>query len=77
MKDKMIEPVNLSPDISVAELLHQWPAAIPVFLRHRMGCVGCSMAAFEILSDALHIYNLPEPEFLLEIIEEIQSKHSM
>jgi hybrid cluster-associated redox disulfide protein len=51
----------------VADLLATWPQTTPVFLRHKMNCVGCSMAAFESLGDALHIYNLPQEPFLAEI----------
>ncbi len=48
----------LSPRSSVAELLARWPQVIPVFLRHHMSCVGCSMAAFETLEDAARIYGI-------------------
>jgi hybrid cluster-associated redox disulfide protein len=51
----------------VADLLIEWPQTIPIFLRHRMNCVGCSMAAFETLGDALHIYGLPQAPFLAEV----------
>jgi len=58
---------TVSPDMIVADILSTWPGAIPVFLKHQMSCVGCSMAAFETLADALHIYNLPVDDFLTEI----------
>jgi hybrid cluster-associated redox disulfide protein len=51
----------------VADLLATWPQATPIFLRHKMNCVGCSMAAFETLGDALHIYGLPQEPFLAEV----------
>ena len=53
--------------MSVARLLDRWPEAIPVFLEHRMACVGCSMAKFETLEDAALIYGLNPKEFLSEI----------
>jgi hybrid cluster-associated redox disulfide protein len=51
----------------VADLLATWPQATPVFLRYKMNCVGCSMAAFETLGDALHIYGLDQEVFLAEV----------
>ena len=62
-----------TPDLNtnVAELLEHWPQAIPVFLRHRMACVGCSMAAFETLGGAAKIYNLPAEDFLSELLQSI------
>ncbi len=57
----------LSPRSSVAELLARWPQVIPVFLRHHMSCVGCSMAAFETLEDAARIYGIRYDVFSNEI----------
>lgn len=63
---------RFSPQISVAELLGAWPQAIPVFLRYRLDCVGCSMAAFETLADVIAIYRLPAERFLTDLERSIQ-----
>ena len=61
--------------MSVADLLANYPEAIPVFLTNRMSCVGCSMAAFETLADAARIYDLSMEQFRLELQNSItQSK---
>jgi hybrid cluster-associated redox disulfide protein len=57
----------LGPTAIVAEVLAQWPQTIPVFVRHRMGCVGCSMARFETLADSACIYGLSISQFLDEL----------
>ena len=51
----------------VADVLARWPQVIPVFLKYKMKCVGCSMAAFEVLTDALRIYGIPADQFLDEV----------
>jgi len=48
----------------VADILYQWPQTIPIFLKYKMKCVGCSMSAFEILADALRIHGIPTDQFL-------------
>ena len=53
----------------VASLLAEIPQAVAVFLHYGMACVGCSMAKFETLQDAAHIYGL-DPACLLNEIEE-------
>jgi hybrid cluster-associated redox disulfide protein len=53
--------------MTVSDLFEEWPQAIPVFIRHRMGCVGCSMSCFETLHDAAVIYGLSPENFLNEI----------
>lgn len=58
---------SLSKTLTVAELLKQYPQAVPVFLQHRMSCVGCSMSLFETLQDAAAIYHVPFDSFILEL----------
>ena len=57
----------ISPDQIVQEVMDRWPQTIMVFLEHRMNCVGCSMAAFEVLREALDIYHLPVAPFVEEL----------
>jgi hybrid cluster-associated redox disulfide protein len=51
----------------VQDIMIRWPQTIPVFLGHRMNCVGCNMAAFEVLEDALDIYCLPVEPFMEQL----------
>lgn len=69
---------KISADSIIAHLLQDWPQATPVFLKHKMNCVGCSLAAFDTLGDALGIYGLPLEPFLAELRRAAQrtaSKH--
>ena len=59
---------------TVAEVLERWPQTIPVFLRHKMACVGCAMAPFETLAEVAVIYRLDVSRFLEELQARIQSK---
>ncbi|NMB87440.1 MAG: DUF1858 domain-containing protein [Chloroflexi bacterium] len=54
-------------DMNVAETLARWPEVIPVFIRHRMACVGCNLSAFETLGDAARTYGLQPEAFLEEV----------
>jgi hybrid cluster-associated redox disulfide protein len=55
------------PQMRVAELLDQHPECIPVFLRHHMICVGCGLAPFDTLEDAMRNYGLLMEGFLEEL----------
>lgn len=63
----MVQADPFSPQISIADMLENWPQVIPIFIRYRLDCVGCSMAAFETLSDVIAIYDLPAEMFLSEL----------
>lgn len=58
---------QLAPSLTVSQVLERWPQMIPVFVRHRMTCVGCTMAPFETLADVTAIYGLDLDGFLSEL----------
>jgi hybrid cluster-associated redox disulfide protein len=58
---------QLEPGLTVAEVLTRWPQAIPVFLRHRMACIGCAITPFETLAEVATIYKLDLDCFLREL----------
>jgi hybrid cluster-associated redox disulfide protein len=58
---------TINPKTSVADLLARNPQVIPVFIKHHMSCVGCSMSAFETLEDAARIYAVPLDVFMSEL----------
>jgi hybrid cluster-associated redox disulfide protein len=58
--------------MSITEILDRWPEVIPVFLSHKMACVGCSLADFMTLEDALDIYHLNKEQFIEEFHKTIQ-----
>ena len=59
----MSRPDLHDPDLSLSDLLAGWPETIPVFLRHRMLCVGCLVGPFHTVADACAEYGLDEDAF--------------
>ncbi|SMH28623.1 DUF1858 domain-containing protein [Maritimibacter sp. HL-12] len=55
------------PDLPLADLMTHWPGTIPVFVRHKMLCVGCLVSPFHTVSDACAEYRLDEELFLAEL----------
>lgn len=66
----MINPITAGQN--VADLLARWPQVIPVFMAHRMSCIGCSMSRFENIADITTIYGLNLEAFLTEINQALQ-----
>jgi hybrid cluster-associated redox disulfide protein len=65
--------IDINSETSVSELVREHPLVIPIFLKHQMACVGCSMSAFETLAEAARVYNIPAEEFIHSIHEIIGS----
>jgi hybrid cluster-associated redox disulfide protein len=56
-----------NPDMPLADLMTLWPETVPVFLRHRMLCVGCLVSPFHTVVDACREYDLDEEAFVSEL----------
>jgi hybrid cluster-associated redox disulfide protein len=57
------------PDMSISDIVARSPDTIPVFIRHRMLCVGCLVSPFHTVTDACAEYGLDEKAFMAEIVE--------
>lgn len=68
---------GISPETNLNALFSRWPATIPVFLHHRMSCVGCSMSAFDTLGEATANYHLEWTVFLAELLAAIGNVQEM
>ena len=64
---------TIDPYMPLSDLLTKWPETIPVFVRHRMLCVGCHISPFHSVSDACTEYGLDEELFFEELKEVIRS----
>ena len=64
----MIRKLLADPDLPLEALMRAWPETIPVFLRHKMLCVGCLVAPFHTVIDACAEYDLDVDAFYLELI---------
>lgn len=67
MTTNMNHKAQIQPGMLISEILERWPQTIPVFVRHRMNCVGCEMSIFEALEDAARIYHLSSEDILDEL----------
>lgn len=62
----------------ISEILEQWPRTARVFYQHKMACVGCALAPFYNLEEAVGIYHLSLDELrndLLAVIAEESQNH--
>jgi hybrid cluster-associated redox disulfide protein len=71
-EEATMEDLRLSAELTVTSVLSRWPQTIPIFLRHRMACVGCPIAPFETLTDVAAIYGLDLQCFLGELEQIIE-----
>jgi hybrid cluster-associated redox disulfide protein len=66
-----MEQPNVQANLIVADVLARWPQTIPVFIRHRMGCIDCPFSLFETLAEVAAVYDLDLSQFLGELEQSI------
>jgi len=67
----MMSASPITPTMTMIEILARYPETIPVFLAYRMGCIGCSLASFDSLEEALDIYGLPVEDVITALTHQI------
>lgn len=50
-------------DMSMDEIMQIWPASIRTILDYGLLCVGCPIASFHTVDDAVREHGIPEEEF--------------
>ncbi len=71
-----MQTIRIDLKDTVFEIMRKWPPTVQVFLEHKMGCVGCSMAAFDSLADSLGVYQLPAGPFVDALLAAIQQENN-
>lgn len=56
------------PDLPLSEMMANWPQTIPVFMRHKMLCVGCLIGPFHTIVEACAEYHLDQDVFMAELM---------
>lgn len=56
-------------DMTMADLMHDHPAVVPVLLRRGLACPGCAMAPFMTLREAAEAYGLALDVLLDDLAE--------
>ncbi|WP_329610391.1 DUF1858 domain-containing protein [Jiella pelagia] len=60
---------SVRPDLAVDDLLKRHKAAIPVFIRRRMLCIGCPFAPSHTIADACREHGIELDSLLAELAD--------
>ncbi len=67
--DGTMDGTRIIADLSIEDVMQVWPDTFRVFLRRRMACIGCEVAAFHTVAEAARIYGVPADVLLAELRE--------
>ena len=62
--------------LTIEEILSRWPQTARVFNHYSSACIGCAIAPFCTIADAISAYGLPKRAFLADLQTAIESAGS-
>ena len=57
--------------LKIDDVLNRWPQTIAVFRKKHMSCVGCALAPYYTIDEAVTVYGQPLAPFLEELLSAI------
>jgi hybrid cluster-associated redox disulfide protein len=61
--------MRIDPEITVGELIFQYPSVVRVFIQRKMLCAGCPVEAFHTLEDAARFHGI----LLAPLIQDLEN----
>ena len=59
--------MRISKDMTIEEVIQQFPETIQVFSRYGVGCLGCSAAQYDNIEQGAVIHGLDTEQLLREL----------
>ena len=64
---------KITKEMSIIEIVQNYPESIEVFARHGLGCIGCAAARYENLEAGAKVHGIDPDKLVAEINEVIQN----
>ena len=64
--------MKIAKEMTIGELVRQFPDAIPVLLSFGMGCVGCPSSQAETLEEAAMVHGMDLSQLMTALNEAVQ-----
>jgi hybrid cluster-associated redox disulfide protein len=59
--------IDIERDMSVDEVMREWPQTIQVFIKNHMLCIGCALATYHSVDYAAKEHDLDTAALLIEL----------
>jgi hybrid cluster-associated redox disulfide protein len=59
--------MQITKDMTIEDVVQQFPETIQVFSRYGVGCLGCSAAQYDSIGQGAAIHGLDTDQLLLEL----------
>lgn len=66
--------MTITKEMTFQEVIHDYPDTIRVFMRHGLGCIGCSAATYENVEQGARVHGVEIEELLRDLNEVVTAK---
>jgi len=63
----MSEDKKITKDMSILDIVREYPETIEVFARNGLGCIGCAAARFENLEAGAKVHGMDADKLVQEL----------
>lgn len=63
----MMQERKITKEMSILDIVHQYPETIEVFARNGLGCIGCAAARFENLEAGAKVHGINPDQLVDEL----------
>ena len=57
----------ITKDMSIVEVIQNYPETLGVFMQYGMGCVGCALASFESVEEGALVHGLDVDQLVSDL----------
>lgn len=58
---------EISAQMTISEVVQKYPATVEVFMRHGLGCVGCSAARYENIAQGAAVHGIDTEQLVKDL----------
>ena len=66
--------MKITKDLNLSQVVRDYPATVPVFLRHGLMCIGCAAARFESIEQGALAHGLDVDALVADLNEAVTEK---
>lgn len=64
--------MSITKDMTIREVVTLNPKTVPVFMRHGMGCIGCSIANYESVEEGATAHGIDVEDLVKDLNEVLE-----
>lgn len=66
--------MTITKEMSIGNVVQEYPETVPVFLEHGLGCLGCALARFENIAQGAQAHGIDIEALIAALNEAVSAR---